>query len=506
MESWKNVANDMKDRRVAVMFALGFSAGLPILLIFTTLSLWLKEAGMARADITMLSWAGLGYAFKYIWAPIIDRMPAPYLTEKMGQRRSWLFIAQIAVMVAILGMAWTDPAHSPVLIAVFAVLLGFSSATQDIVIDAVRIEIADEDFQAFLSSTYIAGYRVAMLVATTGAFFVAAYMGSTEEHYSYSAWAWTYTSMAALMLIGVATTFLISEPDRPGAADDHPHSVNEHVRFFLVFLISAGVFVLTYKGSADIVATIKPILTDMISKPLARTLVETIRLFTAIGMACLVGRLLLEAKVASKEMVVTAYLGPVKNFFERHAGHAALILCMIAVYRSSDIIMGAVANIFYVDVGFTKVEVGLVAKGYGFWMTIIGSFAGGIMALRYGVMKILFLGAVLSAATNVLFAIMAQMPANLWMLTGVISADNLSAGIATAAFVAYLSALTDVKFTATQYALFSSVMLLLPKLMAGYSGGMVDVVGYEAFFIGTAILGIPVAMLVLYAGRASKVK
>jgi PAT family beta-lactamase induction signal transducer AmpG len=493
------------DRRVITMLALGFSAGLPILLIFSTLSLWLKEAGMARADITMLSWAGLGYAFKYIWAPIIDRMPAPWLTEKMGQRRSWLLIAQFAVMAAILGMAWTDPASSPVMIAIFAVMLGFSSATQDIVIDAFRIEIADADFQAFLSSTYIAGYRVAMLAATAGAFFIADWLGTTEDNYVYSAWAWTYTIMASLMLVGVITTLMVSEPARLGGVDDHAHKVEDHVRFFLVFVVSVIIFVVAYKGMSGTVATLKPMLTDVVGKALSRTLVETLRLAISVGAAFFTGRILLQIGAASKEMVTDAYVGPIKNFFDRYAKHAVLILCMIAVYRSSDIIMGAVANLFYVDVGFTKVEVGTIAKLYGFWMTIIGTFVGGFMGLRYGVIKVMFVGAVLSAATNVLFVLLVSAEGNLWMLTAVISADNLSAGIATAAFVAYLSALTNVKFTATQYALFSSIMLLLPKLFAGYSGGMVDVVGYETFFIGTAILGIPVAILVLYAGKYSKI-
>jgi len=307
--------------------------------------------------------------------------------------------------------------------------------------------------------------------------------------------------------VGIITTFLISEPDRILNDEDHAHSVADHARFFLVFLLSAAMLILLYRSTGGVVADVKPVLSDMISKPLAKIIVETLRLIASVGGAFLFGRLLLELNVASKPMVTNAYVGPIRDFFARYGKHALMILCMIAVYRSSDIIMGAIANVFYVDVGFTKVEIGLIAKGYGLAMTIIGSFAGGILALRYGVMKILFAGAVITAASNVLFVLLANMPEpSLGMLTVVIAIDNFSAGIAVAAFVAYLSALTSISFTATQYALFSSIMLLLPKLLAGYSGGMVDTVGYSSFFIGTAILGIPVALLVLYAAKVTKVE
>ena len=506
MHSWAEVARGCRDRRVVTLFALGISAGLPLLLIFSTLSVWLSEAGMARADITLLSWAALGYGFKYVWAPIIDRMPVFVLTALMGQRRSWLLIAQISIMIALLGMAWTDPAHSATAMAGFAVMLGFSSATQDIVIDAYRIEVADVDLQGILAAAYIAGYRVGMIVAGAGSLEIAGLLDSSGGGYDYDAWAWTYTIMAGVMLFGVATTLLVKEPEIIRDDDAHLETTADHARFFLVFLICAAVFVGIFILSSDIAASAKVYLSDGLGKSFAGFLVEAQRLIFAMGAAFLLGRTLLDLNVASRALVSNAYIGPFRDFFARFGKHALLVIALIALYRSADVVMGAIANVFYIELGFEKQIIGRITKGFGLVMTIVGGFLGGLMTLRYGVMKILFLGAVLAAATNLLFAVLATLGPDVAMLSVVIAADNLSAGLASAAFVAYLSALTSVQFTATQYALFSSLMLLLPKLIAGYSGGMVDAVGYETFFIATAVLGIPVMILILFAARLTKVE
>ena len=213
MQSWKEVLGGCLDRRVASLFALGFSAGLPLLLIFSTLSIWLSKAGMARADITLLSWAALGYGFKFVWAPLIDKMPVPYLAQLLGQRRSWLLVAQLAIVTALLGMAHIDPAQMPIVMACFAVMLGFSSATQDIVIDAYRIEVADVDLQALLAAAYMSGYRVGMILAGAGALEIAGLLDSTGgSGYDYDAWRWTYSAMAGAMLVCITTTFLVRVP------------------------------------------------------------------------------------------------------------------------------------------------------------------------------------------------------------------------------------------------------------------------------------------------------
>ena len=204
------------DRRSLIMLFLGFVAGIPILLIFSSLSLWLREAGIDRSVVTMFSWAALGYAFKFIWAPLIDAVPLPILTKLLGRRRSWILVSQIMIIAAICIMASVNPANegSLVLMAVGAVLLGFSSATQDIVIDAYRIELAPPSLQAVLSAMYVTGYRIGMIVAGAGALYLADYFGSTESFYSYEAWRNTYWIMAAVMGIGVITTLVIHEPIR----------------------------------------------------------------------------------------------------------------------------------------------------------------------------------------------------------------------------------------------------------------------------------------------------
>jgi PAT family beta-lactamase induction signal transducer AmpG len=189
------------------------------------------------------------------------------------------------------------------------------------------------------------------------------------------------------------------------------------------------------------------------------------------------------------------------DFFRRYGKLALLILTLVGFYRVSDIVLGVISNVFYQDMGFTKHQIADITKTFGLFMTILGGFLGGSLALRYGVMRILFLGAVLSAATNLLFLLLAQSGANVPMLILVIAADNLSAGLASAAFIAYLSGLTNISFTAFQYAVFSSVMTLFPKLLGGYSGAIVDSIGYSSFFLITAALGVPVLLLVYLAGR-----
>jgi PAT family beta-lactamase induction signal transducer AmpG len=211
--------------------------------------------------------------------------------------------------------------------------------------------------------------------------------------------------------------------------------------------------------------------------------------------------------VVDRAMVRTAYLEPVRDFFRRYGIRTAwLLLTLVGVYRISDIVLGVIANIFYQDLGFSKGEIATIVKTFGLLMTLAGGFLGGVLAARYGVLRILFLGALLSAATNLLFMLLAHMGHNPLMLYIVISADNLSAGLASTAFVAFLSSLTSVSFTAMQYAIFSSLMTLFPKLLGGYSGSIVEALGYPTFFLLTTLLGVPVLLLVWCAGRQLVVK
>jgi MFS transporter, PAT family, beta-lactamase induction signal transducer AmpG len=502
--SWSENAKAYLDKRVTIMLLFGFSAGLPILMIFSSLSLWLREAGVKRGAVTYFSWAALGYSFKFIWAPLVDKLPIPILTNLLGRRKSWLLFSQFMIIIAICCMASVDPSlggNSLTYMALAAVILGFSSATQDIVIDAFRIESADASFQAILSSTYIAGYRIAMIVSGAGAIALAEYLGSTRDHYSYDAWKWSYFVMAACMLVGVITTFISPEPKLE--ENNSKHSNREFVHFFLLFLIIASSFVGMFSITAEIAVSIKVQIQEVVNnKALSGLIVGTLRLMASISAAGFIAFLIGKSGLVNTEMVKEGYLSPIQNFFDRYGKKMAiLLLTLIGLYRISDIVLGVISNVFYLDLNFTKTQIASVVKTFGLVMSLIGGFLGGLLTTRFGVIRLLFWGAILSSATNLLFMLLAKMGNNLPMLYLVISADNLAAGLASAAFVAFLSSLTDISFTAVQYAIFTSLMTLLPKVMGGYSGSMVDALGYPIFFAMTAIIGLPVIYVVWLCGK-----
>lgn len=503
-QRWRESLRAFRHPRVVTMLFLGFSAGIPLLLIFSSLSLWLREAGVERSAVTFFSWAALGYSFKFIWAPLVDQLPLPWLTRWLGRRRAWMLLAQSAIIAAIAGMASIDPAsgtHPLTLMAMAAVLLGFASATQDIVVDAYRIESAESSLQAMMSSSYIAGYRVGMLVAGAGALFLASALGSTAAAYDYAAWRASYLIMALCMLVGVCTTLLISEPVSYRHALGH-HSNRDYAGFMLTFVAAVAAFVTCFAATGGPAASAVPVLAGMLgTTPPAQFLVGALRLALALCGAGLTAALLVRAGLVNAAMLRETYLAPVQEFFERYGlKTSVLLLTLVGVYRVSDILLGVIANVFYQDMGFSKVEIATVVKTFGLVMTIAGGFLGGLLSVRYGVLRILFLGALLSAATNLLFLALASMHSVLWMLYVVISADNLSAGLAGAAFIAFLSSLTNIQFTAMQYAIFSSLMTLFPKILGGYAGTLVDSMGYPGFFVLTALLGVPVLLLVWRAG------
>jgi PAT family beta-lactamase induction signal transducer AmpG len=413
------------------MLFLGFSAGLPLLLVLGTLSFRLREAGIDRTTIGYFSWVGLAYGFKWAWAPLVDRMPLPGLTRWLGRRRSWLVLAQAGVVAGLAGMALNDPQQQLQAVVWCAVAVAFASATQDIALDAFRIESAATERQAALAAAYQTGYRLAMIWSGAGVLWIAARsevapaLAGAAAAYQQGAWRTAYLVMAASMAVGLVTVLLSPEPARR-------------------------------------------------EQPPARDAAQWLR---------------------------EAVVEPFADFVRRYRWQAAIILALIAVYRISDVVMGIMANPFYVDMGYTKDEVAAVTKVYGVVMTLAGSFVGGVLALRLGVMRVLMLGAILSAITNLMFAWLGSRGHDVQALVFVISADNLASGIASAAFIAYLSSLTNVSYSATQYALFSSIMLLLPKWLAGFSGHYVDSFGYGHFFTATACLGLPVLALVALASR-----
>jgi PAT family beta-lactamase induction signal transducer AmpG len=472
--SWREALAAYASPAALALLLLGFAAGLPYMLVFSTLSVWLREAGVSHAAIGYASLIGLAYAFKWVWSPLLDQWRLPLL-GKLGRRRSWLVLAQLLVMGGLLGMALCDPATQLAWLIAVAVLVAFASATQDIAIDAYRLEIVDQTRQATLAASYMAGYRVATVLATAGALYFATWFGAIENQYNYPAWARTYTLFAALMLPGFLTTLWMREPDVPQVVQQQAAVYGLAHQLLSVALLVALLTSIPALGAALLSRAWLPAL-----------------LYASIPLFCVLpwGRRLL-----------APVLTPIADFIRRYRWQAVLMLALIATYRMSDTVMGVMANVFYLDQGFTKDQIASITKLFGLLMTLAGAAVGGLLIVRFGIMPILFIGAAASAATNLMFAALAGMGTDMPMLMLTISCDNFSAGLATSAFVAYLSSLTNLQFSATQYALLSSIMLLLPRLTGGYSGAIVQQVGYQQFFVITALLGIPTLLLIFVQWR-----
>ncbi|MES2820605.1 MAG: AmpG family muropeptide MFS transporter [Pseudomonadota bacterium] len=492
--TWRAALAAYSSPATLALLLLGFAAGLPLMLVFSTLSVWLREAGVARDTIGFASLIGLAYAFKWVWSPLLDQWRLPLL-GKLGRRRSWLVLSQFLIMIGLAGMALCDPQRSLPWLIALAVLVAFASATQDIAIDAYRLEIADDSRQAALAASYMAGYRIAMLLAGAGALHLALTFGSTAQLYNPGAWSGTYLIFALLMLPGLATSLWMREPKVPlqtrlaAARYGFQHQIAS-VLVLIVLLISVpALFTQLYNTDFASVLSgeISPLGLLREDRAFLRALLYTV--LTALCLSSMGRRGL------------APVLTPVNDFILRYRWQALLLLGLIATYRMSDTVMGVMANVFYIDQGFTKDQIASVSKLFGVVMTILGAGAGGLLVVRFGVMPILLIGGIASAATNLLFMMLAGMGADLRMLVTTISADNFSGGLASAAFVAYLSSLTNLQFSATQYALLSSIMLLLPRLIGGYSGAMVDKLGYPQFFLLTALLGIPTLLLIALQWR-----
>ncbi len=413
------------------MAFLGFSAGLPFLLVFSTLTAWLRDDGISRSTIGFFAWVGVTYSVKVLWAPVVDRVSIGFLTRTMGQRRGWMLAAQTGIAAGLLVMSITGPDHLGVLSAC-ALLVAFSSATQDIAIDAWRIEAMADEYQGAMSASYIFGYRIALLVAGAGAFYLAEYFD----------WPMAYLVMALLTGVGIVTVLLIAEPVKDATRTDT--RVEQQIVTRLV------------EGSGH------------------------------------PGRIR-----KAESWFIRAVISPFVDFFNRNGRFALVILLFVAVFRLSDIAMGIMANPFYLDMGYTKTEIANIAKIFGFFMTIAGSAVCGILVVKWGIFRPLLIGAVAVAVTNLLFAGLSLLEPRLEFLAVVISADNISGGFAATAFVAYLSSLTNRAYTATQYALFSSLMTLPGKFISGFSGLIVDGWGYFEFFVFAALIGIPAILLVI---------
>lgn len=577
------------NKTALIMLLLGFSAGLPYLLVFSSLGIWLREAGIDRSTVTMFGWAGLAYSFKFLWAPLADSLTIPVLHRYLGKRRSWLFVVQMMIMLAMMLMAFTSPIKevqsSLELMAAFAVLLAFSSATQDIVIDAYRIEIAPKSTQTALSALYVFGYRLGLIMAGAGALYLATYFGSSDEMYHYEAWQKTYLVMALLMGVGVLTTLSADEPNttphslkkqtinnkimgiyaliafiplsiygvwylfneidkRILKLEGNPFAIPEfiatimsqygmimllimpiafvfllvnqpkinihldnqnkpnnthkdgleNIKLFMMFFICVLVFIFGYNIFGNI------IIGEHKHGHLLSFLLESVRFIASISLSSVVAYGLIRFKIIPKEIALKNWVMPILDFFKTYGKKAGLILALIGFYRISDIVAGNIANIFYQDLGYTKVQIADASKLVGLTMSIFGAFLGGFLAQKMNIIKAMMIGAILASSTNLLFVLLNNNPSDAMLYFAVIC-DNLASGLASAVFVAFLSVLTSIRFTAVQYALFSSLMTLSPKILGGYSGSIVDAYGYSQFFIMTFMMGLPILYLVYLVGK-----
>jgi PAT family beta-lactamase induction signal transducer AmpG len=450
------------ERPVLSMLFLGFSAGLPFYLVFSTLSAWLRTAHIERATIGMLSWVGLMYSFKWLWAPVVDRVGLPVLDKLLGRRRSWMLLAQIGLAVCLANVALSDPAESVARVALFSLGVAFFAATQDIAIDAWRIESASADKQGAMAAAYQIGYRSALMVASAGALIIAGQSGFRVS----------YLTMTALVGIGVITTLLVREPT-PVVSETAEQREHRAVEWMA-------------------------------------TRAHWPRWMQEAG-AWFVG----------------AVVGPILDFFGRYGLKLGLLIfAFISSYRLTDYVMGTMANTFYLDLGFSVTEVGVIAKFFGWPSTLLGAVLGGVLVAKVGRVKGLLLGSTLVIISNVFYAsygayachlplecaqngmfsfwthqVTMRGPATDVGLSFIVGFDNLALGVHGTALIAFMSSLTSAKYTATQYAVLSSLYSLPGKLLMGTSGIMVDVLGYGDFFLYTALLSVPGLLLLLWLSR-----
>lgn len=417
LKKWLTAAKIYMDKRMLTMLALGFSSGFPLLLVFGTLNLWLKDAGISYAAIGLFSLVKTPYSFKWAWSPLIDRIRLP-LFCRLGRRRGWALFTQIILMLSILCMSTVNPSATPLTMAFFAVLVTIASASQDIVLDAYRIESFSTKEQGAGVAIFVLGYRFGLIFSGAGAIWMASVMS----------WNNVYIIMSLGALVGIISIFCSKEP-----------AENEKKTQF------------SYKGS-------------------------------------------LRKRI--KKFLLTAVYDPFKDFM--HKPDWVIILSFIFFYRMSDAYMGPMAYPFYDDMGFSKVEIAYVSKLYGMIATILGGIAGGLIINRIGIMKSLLWFGILQGITNLMFVAQSYAGHNIYLLTVTISLDNISAGMGTTALVAYLSSLCNVAYTATQYALLSSLMSFARDVFAATSGFLADRVSWDIFFFITALMVIPGLILLAY--------
>ena len=467
------------ERAPLVTIALGFAAGLPYFLVFDTLSAWFRASGLSLEVIGFFSLVTLISTFKFLWAPFVDRVQVPLLTPWLGHRRSWMLLCQAAIMLGLWLVAGSDPTRSLGTIALFAFLVGFSSATQDIAIDAWRIEAAEVSKQGVMAAAYQWGYRVAIIVAGAVPLLLA-------ESYG---WNFSYAVMAALMAIGVAGVLAAPREKRHAIRQVQtegirPAPAREAVEWFgRLAMLAVGALVLGsgLAANAGVLGRVlgalgaggarEAVLAAWESD--ARAWVHLAAIVIGLGLIVVAATPLPGARTRPGVYLSSALADPLRDFFSRYRSAGGLILALICLYRIPDFVLN-IMNPFYLDLGYTLVEIAEVRKIFGVVMTMFGVFAGGVAVARYGLMRAMVIGALAGPASNLLFIWLALQEHNLFALFAAIGLDNVAGGFAGTCLIAYMSSLTSAGFTATQYALFSSLYAIPGRLIASQSGRIVE--------------------------------
>lgn len=469
------------ERRSLVMLALGFAAGLPNLLVFDTLSAWLRTSGVSLQVIGFFALATLSYSLKFLWAPLVDRTSVPVLSGLLGHRRSWMLVCQGLLIFGLWLISGSNPTVNIGLVAAFAVFVAFTSATQDIVIDAWRIEAAGEERQGAMAAAYQWGYRIAILTAGIVPLFLASRVN----------WGVAYATMAVLMVVGIIAVLLapkekprpVQQPLMPTDMPVKPaqEAIEWAVRLVLL-LVGALIFGTGFTGAFDLLKAAFGLigqaesLTGLEAAWAARPLGVFIQVgFAFAGLAMIVCAALPMPGKATRPGVYfkRSYGEPLADFFKRFEGTAVLILAMICCYRLSDFVLN-IMNPFYLDVGFDLERIAEVRKGFGVIMLSVGVGVAGWAVARFGLMKSLIAGAIVGPGSNLMFAWLATQGADWRAFAAAIAVDNVTAGFCGTVLIAYMSSLTSAGFTATQYALFSSLYALPGKLIAAQSGAIIE--------------------------------
>jgi PAT family beta-lactamase induction signal transducer AmpG len=423
VRSWAESAKVYGDRRVLSLLFLGFSSGLPFGVLAEPLTAWLAESQVSKTMIGLFALVSLPYSLKFLWAPLMDRLPLPGLTRRFGRRRGWALFAQAMLLVVVVGLGLTDPRGDLWWTAAFALAVAFASASQDVVIDAYRVEILKTHQLAAGAAVATFGWRVGQVGAAAGGLIVADLMP----------WPLVFAGMALLTLIGVAAVLVNPEPKAPAAPVDRDA-----------------------RAPAD--------------RP------------RWIGWAY-------EAVVA-----------PFKDFLGRD-GWAAVLL-FILLYKFGDAVLAVMKVPFFIEIGFTKTEIAEIAKIFGVNAIILGGLMGGVLLARVGIATGLLISGVLMALSNLVFVLQAWAGHDLWMLAFTIAVENVTTGMGTTAFIAYLSSLCNVAYTATQYALLTSLMAFSRTALSSVAGWIADHVDWVTFFVITTLAALPGLLLLVWMMRA----